>query len=128
MKEHLQQLKTGGRPMTKNELKIKELEQENKQLKEQLENDIDRYEDTISYQLGFDKGKEYMQQRIDKAIENCKKSVESINQKLENNKEPFEVVDGKIICLNDYQVCRLKAIRMKCKELLEILGDKENER
>ena len=38
-------------------------------LKEQLENDIDRYEDTISYQLGFDKGKEYLQQKIDKAIE-----------------------------------------------------------
>ena len=48
---------------------IKDLQQENKQLKEQLENDIDRYEDTISYQLGFDKGKEYLQQRIDKAIE-----------------------------------------------------------
>ena len=47
--------------------KVKELQQENKQLKEELENDIDRYEDTISYQLGFDKGKEYLQQRIDKA-------------------------------------------------------------
>ena len=60
-----------------------------------------------------------------KAIENCKKSIESINEKLKNNKEPFEVVDGKIICLNDYQVCRLKAIRMKSKELLNIL-EKEN--
>lgn len=27
MKEHLQELKAGGRPMTKNELKIKELQQ-----------------------------------------------------------------------------------------------------
>lgn len=48
--------------------KNRELQQENKKLKEQLANDIDRYEDTISYQLGFDKGKEYLQQRIDKAI------------------------------------------------------------
>ena len=47
--------------------KIDILQQENKQLKEQLENKIDLYEDTISYQLGFDKGKEYLQQRIDKA-------------------------------------------------------------
>ena len=46
---------------------IETLQQENKRLKEELENDIDRYEDTISYQLGFDKGKEYLQQRIDKA-------------------------------------------------------------
>ena len=77
--------------------KVKELQQENKQLKEELENDIDRYEDTISYQLGFDKGKEYMQQRIDKAIEYI------------NNASYF---DGSSMCAND---------------LLEILGDKENE-
>ena len=59
--------------------------------------------------------------KVEKAINNCKKSIEAINTKLENNKEPFEVVDGKIIYLNDYQVARLKAIRMKCKELLNIL-------
>ena len=75
---------------------ITNLEQENKQLKEQLENDIDRYEDTISYQLGFDKGKEYMQQRIDKAIEFLHK-----NTMIGHCKEHYE--------------------------LLEILGDKENE-
>ena len=33
------------------------LQQENKQLKEQLENKIDLYEDTISYQLGYDSAK-----------------------------------------------------------------------
>lgn len=36
---------------------LKDLQQENKELKEQLENDIDRYEDTISYQLGYDSAK-----------------------------------------------------------------------
>ena len=34
MNGHLKDLECGGRPMTKNELKIKKLEQENKQLKE----------------------------------------------------------------------------------------------
>ena len=75
---------------------IKDLKQENKQLKEELENDIDRYEDTISYQLGFDKGKEYLQQRIDKAIEYIK------------NWRLYDVDDN---CINEI--------------LLEILGDKE---
>lgn len=37
MNGHLKDLKCGGRPMTKNELKIKELEQENQQLKSKLE-------------------------------------------------------------------------------------------
>ena len=37
MEQHLQDLKCGGRPMNKNELRIKELEKENKRLKELLE-------------------------------------------------------------------------------------------
>lgn len=61
---------------------------------------------------------------IDKAIENCKKSIESINQKLQDDKT-IKVVDGKVANMNEYQIIRLKAIRMKCKELLAILGDKE---
>lgn len=65
-----------------------------------------------------------LQDRIDKAIENCKKSIESINQKLQDDKT-IKVVDGKVVNMNEYQIVRLKAIRMKCKELLEILGDKE---
>jgi predicted transcriptional regulator len=59
----------------------------------------------------------------DDVVECCKNSIKSINEKLENNKELFEVVDGKIIYLNDYQVVRLKAIRMKCKEILRMLGE-----
>ena len=80
-------------------IKNKEVEE----LKEQLENDIDRYEDTISYQLGFDKGKEYMQQRIEKAIEYCKREI------------------GNIIANFDY------ADTKDLENILEILGDKENE-
>lgn len=37
MEQHLQDLKCGGRPMNKNELRIKELEKENQQLKEKLQ-------------------------------------------------------------------------------------------
>lgn len=37
MNGHLKDLECGGRPMTKNELKIKKLEQENQQLKLKLE-------------------------------------------------------------------------------------------
>ena len=59
--------------------------------------------------------------RTNKAIYNLEKSIISIDEKLKNNREPFEVIDGKLIYLNDYQVCRLKAIRMKCKEILKIL-------
>ena len=73
------------------------LEQKNKQLKEQLENKIDLYEDTISYQLGFDKGKEYLKQEI----------LEFINNLRGQDRDEFLGYGGDVI--------------------LEILGDKENE-
>lgn len=69
--------------------------------------------------------KEDYKSRCDKIENNCKKSIEAINKKLESNKEPYEVIDGKLIYLNEYQEVTLKAIRMKCKELLNILGDEE---
>ena len=62
---------------------------------------------------------------IKEVRDNLENSIKSINEKLKNNKEPFEVIDGKIQYINDYRVVRLKAFRTKCKELLEIL-DKEN--
>ena len=42
------------------------------QLKEQLATDIDRYEDTISYQLGFEKGKEEIKEELLEFIKNLK--------------------------------------------------------
>lgn len=44
------------------------LRKENQDLKEQLENKIDLYEDTISYQLGYDKGSEDYKSRNEKAL------------------------------------------------------------
>lgn len=58
---------------------------------------------------------------IKEVRDNLENSIKSINEKLKNNKEPFEVIDGRIQYINDYRVVRLKAFRTKCKELLEIL-------
>ncbi len=66
-----------------------------------------------------------LKKQKDDVVECCKNSIKSINEKLENNKEHLIVIDGKIMCLNDYQIARLKAIRMKCKELLRMLGEIE---
>lgn len=74
---------------------INKLSKENKELKEQLENKIDLYEDTISYQLGFEKGKEYLKQEI----------LEFINNLRGQDKDEFLGYGGDVI--------------------LEILGDKE---
>lgn len=106
---------------------ITNLQQENEELKKNQ-----RYYKNGVFSLEYDKETlsdmvDDYKSRVEKAVNNCEKSIESINKKLENNKEPFEVVDGKIIYLNDYQVCRLKAIRMKCKELLNILQNGSDE-
>ena len=73
-----------------------------------------------------DKEIERLHSIIKEVRDNLENSIKSINEKLKNNKEPFEVIDGKIQYINDYRVVRLKAFRTKCKELLEIL-DKEKE-
>ena len=76
-----------------------QLKEENKQLKEQLENDIDRYEDTISYQLGFDKGKEYLQQIIDNAIEYIKNILKWV--RLQKDWETEKILLNLLILLGD---------------------------
>ena len=85
---------------------INKLAKENKELEKQLENKIDLYEDTISYQLGFDKGKEELQQRIDKAI---------------------EYINKRFVHEGEYWVRKAYHFRNTeyGKDLLEILGDKE---
>lgn len=72
---------------------------------------------------------ELLQDRIilERVSDNLKGSIKSITEKLLNNKEPFKIENGTLIYLNDYQVCRLKAIRMKCKELLRIIEGDNNE-
>ena len=62
--------------------------------------------------------------RINKAKNNLEKSIESINNKLADKE--LRVVNDRIEYLtNECRIARLKAIRMKCKEILDILGGKE---
>lgn len=96
--------------------KIDDLEQENQQLKEQLANDIDRYEDTISYQLGFDKGKEKYYQ----ALLDIKEYIEEhIKYECDN-------------AFNGMQFYSHHLYGFSKKDLLDIvnkaLGDKENDK
>lgn len=81
-----------------------------------MENKYKTFEE-LKNELG-DKLAEYMYganinllTKIEKIEKHLEKSIESINQKLH----------GRIINMNDYQIVRLKAIRMKCKEILEML-------
>ena len=86
--------------------RIKELQQENQQLKEQLE--LNDFKTTYN-----------------QYVERCEKyksisSIDSINNKLSDKKIRFE--NGILVNpIKDYRLVRLKAIRMKCKELLQIL-------
>lgn len=58
--------------------------------------------------------------KIDKVVINLKKSIKSIDNKL-NDKE-IRVENGRVINPpNDYRIVRLKAIRTKCKEILDLL-------
>lgn len=63
----------------------------------------------------------YNQQKsvLDEIRDNLQNSIDSINDKL-SDKE-IRVENGIIVNpINDYRIVRLKAIRMKCKELLQI--------
>ena len=63
---------------------------------------------------------EELHNKIDKLTNNLENSINNINVKL-GDKE-IRVENGKIVNpINDYRTVRLKAIRMKCKELQEIL-------
>jgi len=58
--------------------------------------------------------------RMDKAIENLEKSIVAIDEKIKNQ-------DYGENYINDYRKARLRAIRMKCKEILDILRGEDNE-
>lgn len=60
--------------------------------------------------------------KIDNVIRKLENSIESINKKLLDGKK-IKVEDGRVVNMNDYQIVRLKAIRMKCKEILGMLKE-----
>ena len=108
---------TENKPHYQNRIMLLE---ENEKLKEQYCERTD-----CSGRLGNSKKIEELQKRIDKAKNNLEKSIESINNKFADKE--IKVANGRIANqINYYRIARLKAIRMKCKEILDILkGEKE---
>ena len=53
-------------------------------------------------------------------INNLTISINAINKKLIEDKK-IKVKDGRLLNMNGYQKVRLKAIRTKCKELLNFI-------
>ena len=60
--------------------------------------------------------------KIDNVVRKLENSIESIDKKLLDDKK-IKVKDGMVVNMNDYQIVRLKAIRMKCKEILDMLKE-----
>ena len=54
--------------------------------------------------------------KIDNVVSKLENSIESIDKKI-------KIKDGMVVNMNDYQIVRLKAIRMKCKEILDMLKE-----
>lgn len=92
---------------------IKLLEKENKQLKKKNE-----------FLMKRDNKCQLLEQVIDKLNNNLINSIESITNKLLDKE--IRVENGiNVNYINDYRVARLKGIRTKCKELLDILKEVE---
>lgn len=60
--------------------------------------------------------------KIDSVVRKLENSIESIDKKLLDDKK-IKIENGKVVNMNDYQIVRLKAIRMKCKEILKMLKE-----
>ena len=60
--------------------------------------------------------------KIDSIVRKLENSIESIDKKLLDDKK-IKIENGRVVNMNDYQIVRLKAIRMKCKEILKMLKE-----
>lgn len=77
------------------------------EMKNELGNKLDKY----MYEANIE-----LLTKIDKVVRKLENSIESIDKKI-------KVKDGMVVNMNDYQIVRLKAIRMKCKEILKMLKE-----
>ena len=77
------------------------------EMKSELGNKLDKY----MYEANIE-----LLTKIDKVVRKLENSIESIDKKI-------KVKDGMVVNMNDYQIVRLKAIRMKCKEILKMLKE-----
>lgn len=83
------------------------------EMKDELGDKLDKY----MYEANIE-----LLTKIDNVIRKLENSIESINKKLLDDKK-IKVEDGRVVNMNDYQIVRLKAIRMKCKEILDMLKE-----
>lgn len=98
---------------------LEQLRKENKELQEKYNIRSKAYNNILLENAS-------LHNKIDKLTNNLENSINSINAKL--GYKEIRVENGRIANLiNDYRIVRLKAIRMKCKELLEILKGDVNE-
>ena len=77
------------------------------EMKDELGNKLDKY----MYESNIE-----LLTKIDNVVRKLENSIESIDKKI-------KVEDGMVVNMNDYQIVRLKAIRMKCKEILDMLKE-----
>lgn len=77
------------------------------EMKDELGDKLDKY----MYEANIE-----LLTKIDNVVRKLENSIESIDKKI-------KVEDGMVVNMNDYQIVRLKAIRMKCKEILDMLKE-----
>lgn len=83
------------------------------EMKDELGDKLDKY----MYEANIE-----LLTKIDNVVRKLENSIESINKKLLDDKK-IKVENGRVVNMNDYQIVRLKAIRMKCKEILKMLKE-----
>lgn len=83
------------------------------EIKDELGDKLDKY----MYEANIE-----LLTKIDNVVKKLENSIESIDKKLLDDKK-IKVKDGRVVNMNDYQIVRLKAIRMKCKEILKMLKE-----
>lgn len=118
MEQHLQDLKCGGRPMNKNELRIKELEKENQQLKENNQNMQEEIKDLCKKLKVKERSRRKMQKSLMEKLQQKEDIINKAKEYIENN--PLYDID-----VYEYSIC-LNGIddEQTRKELLEILDNK----
>ena len=78
---------------------------------EEMKNELGDKLDKYMYEANIE-----LLTKIDSMVRKLENSIESIDKKI-------KVKDGMVVNMNDYQIVRLKAIRMKCKEILDMLKE-----
>lgn len=78
---------------------------------EEMKNELGDKLDKYMYEVNIE-----LLTKIDNVVRKLENSIESIDKKI-------KVKDGMVVNMNDYQIVRLKAIRMKCKEILKMLKE-----